>query len=230
MTGLPSERLSSRRIGIDPMALREFWISVRTAAGLMLPKAAVDSPRLDKERIEKILRGATFWLTPGAVKGYDPGDFDFLAKDEREHLQVGVARFVEVAKEVPSTAPASDLQVDDGLEGFRQILEVVRPDKYADFDAFVLGKRIETLVRDELPGWVKEMVFETGYDASGAQALWIWVEVEDAAAQGDSLRRNFLSIREILTRAAMQLCPERWAYIRLRTVSEQRPLVRSGTK
>jgi hypothetical protein len=204
------------------MAIEEFWISVRTAAGLMVPKAAVDSPRLDRGRIETILRGATFWLTPGSVKGYNPKDFEFLSEEERTRLDEGMREFKAVAESVPRQGPATDEQIKDGVLGFSKIIEVVRPDKYADFDAFVIGKKIENLVRDELPDWVREMVFETGYDSSGAPALWIWVEVEDEAAREDSIE-NFLMIRRELTAAGAQVCPDRWVYVRMRTVSEQRP-------
>ena len=205
------------------MAIEEFWNSVRTAAGLMLPKAAVDSPRLDRGRIETILRGATFWLTPGAIKGYDPTEFDFLSKEERIKLDEGVREFRTVAQSIPKKAPATDEQVEEGVASFRKILEVMRPDKYPDFDSFVIGKKIEGLIREEMPGWVREMVFETGYDASGAPALWIWVEVEDEAARKDGMFENFLMIRGELTAAGAQICPDRWVYVRMRTVSEQRP-------
>jgi hypothetical protein len=40
------------------MALRDFWISVRTAAGLFSQTAIVDSPRLNAGEIEGALRKA----------------------------------------------------------------------------------------------------------------------------------------------------------------------------
>lgn len=215
------------------MAVEEFWTSVRTAASLMVPKAAVDSPRLDRDRIERILQGATFWLTPGAIKGYypyDPKEFKFLSEEERQRLEEAVKKFKAVAESVPKKAPATDQQISEGVKEFRKILEVVRPDKYADFDAFVIGKKIEKHVRDELPQWVREMVFETGYDASGAPALWIWVEVEDEAAREKAIDENYLLISGTLRGAATQICPDRWAYIRMRTVSEQRPKTERRTK
>ena len=205
------------------MAIKEFWISVRAAASLMVPKAAVDSPRLDRDRIEKILRGATFWLTPGSIKGYDPKEFDFLSEDERTRLEEGVKEFKAVAASVPKNAPATDEQIDEGVTGFRKIIEVVRPDKYADFEAFVIGKKIENQVRDEMPDWVREMVFETGYDVGGEPGVWIWVEVEDFALEDEVLRDNAQLIREIVRRAADEVCPDRWPYVRFRTVSDQRP-------
>jgi hypothetical protein len=109
------------------------------------------------------------------------------------------------------------------VTAFRKILEVIRPDKYADFEAFVIGKKIENLVRDEIPDWVKEMVFETGYDSIGEPALWIWAEVEDFAAEDDVFRENTQLVREILRQAATEVCPDRWPYVRFRTVSDQRP-------
>jgi hypothetical protein len=224
-------RMRPGKEGSIVMALRKFWISVRTAAGMMRPRAAVDSPRLDADTIERYLRGAVFWLTPSSVDGYEgPGEFDFLPEEERHLLADGVEQFLGAARRVDQHGPATDEQIEAGLAGFRKVLEVVRPDKYADFDAFLIGKRIENQARDELPAWVRELVFETGYDASGAEALWIWAEVEDDAARDQSIPDNFLVIRDILGRAANQVCPERWPYVRLRTVSEQRPVARSNRR
>jgi hypothetical protein len=99
----------------------------------------------------------------------------------------------------------------------------MRPDKYNDIQAFIIGKRLEVWVRDALPVWVRELVFETDLDSSGTPALWIWVECEDEAVEEKSFFDKFRLVSETLREAASQICPERWTYVRLRSVSEQRP-------
>jgi hypothetical protein len=209
------------------MAVRELWLSVRNAAGLSSPRAAVDSPRLDETRITNILKAATFWLTPGAVEGFDPAkfddEFDFLPADEKKNLKKHIESFLNVARDVPGRQPATADQVKRSLPEFTKIAEVFRPDKYADYDAFVIGKRIEKSIRDDLPEWVREMVFETGEDSSGAPALWIWVEVEDEAAESATFFADFFRFEATLRTLAGKVCPDRWPYVRVRTVSDQRP-------
>ena len=205
------------------MALREFWANVGSTAGLVPSKAAVDAPRLDANRIERILRKRHDWLTPRAVQGYDPDDFEFLSAEERRDLEESVHRFLQVADQVPATARASEAQVQAALPAFRRIVEILRPDKYADLDALVIGKRIEQYLRGRLPDWVRELVFETGNDAVlGEPALWIWVEVDDDAAAEDVFHQNTRSVRDVLEPAVRKLATDRWPFIRFRSTSEQR--------
>jgi hypothetical protein len=130
------------------MALRDFWISVRTGARLIAPTATADSPRLDSAKIERILRGATIWLTPRSVHGFDASDFDFLTEAERNQLSKSVERFREIASQVPPDKPATPQQIQQALPEFLRILEVLRPDKYADPEALVVGKRVENIVSE----------------------------------------------------------------------------------
>ncbi len=187
------------------------------------PRPVVDLPRLDAERIEKILADPTTWLTPEAVEEYDPDDFEFLASPEKGQLDEAVRRLVEVASQVPDNTPATPDQIHQARPAFRQILEILHPDRYNDPDAFVAGKKIEAIVRPKLPDWVRELVFETDFDSSGSPAIWIWAEVEDEVADEEGFHAKFHPIRETLRKAASRACPERWPFVRLRSVSEQRP-------
>ncbi|MFI5458016.1 MAG: hypothetical protein ACHRXM_21460 [Isosphaerales bacterium] len=137
---------------------------------------------MDAEKIESILKGSTSWLTPKAIEGYDANDFCFLSDEERTQLTESVEQFRAIASAAPNQQPATKEQFRAAVPKFRRILEIIRPDKYADLDAFRIGKQIEQQVAGKLPEWVREMVFETGSDVNGAPALWIWVEVEDNAA------------------------------------------------
>ena len=177
---------------------------------------------MDRDRIESLLRKATFWLTPGTTKDYRAEDFDFLSTEEQRLLAEGVAEFDEVARSVPPKAPATDDQLNQGVTGFRKVLEVIRPDKYPDFEAFLIGKKIERQAHDELPDWVRELVFVTGLDHYDNPSLSIWVEGEDFALKSEVLGENAELVREILRRAAHEVCPDRWPLVSFRTVSEQR--------
>jgi len=206
------------------MSLRDFWISVRLGAGLISPKASVDSATLDANQMERILRGADLWLTPKAVEGFDEGDFGFLTPDERSRLAEHVTRFREIASTVPGNAPATNDQVRQALPELRAILEIIRPDKYGDPDAFVLGKRLEQQVQGDLPEWVRELRVETGHDASGDPALWVWVEVEDDAMTDEGFTRRIRQVKTLLENALRTISPDRWPYVRFRTVSEQQAM------
>lgn len=186
-------------------------------------RVSADSPGLnaDAERTASVLRRATFWLTPKSVDGYDPNDFDFLPDEERERLTERVRQFREAASKAPDNAPATDEQIRDAMPKFDGVLEIVRPDKYADLDSFIVGKKIEREVSGKLPEWVRGLFFETGFDVSEEPALWIWVEVDDKALDEKEILRRFDSVREELRTAASRICPERWPFIRLRETSER---------
>lgn len=196
-------------------------MSVRTGASFVLPSATVDSPKLDATRIEAMLRGAHIWLTPKSVEGYEESDFGFLSVDERARLTQGVNDFVAVARQVPPDQPATDEQVQTALPAFRCVLEVLRPDKYGDVEALTIGKRIEQHLAGNLPDWVNGLRFETGDDANGDPAIWIWVEVADAAAKADVFSKNTKQVREIIEKSLRKLGIQHWPYVRFRTSSEQ---------
>lgn len=206
------------------MSLRDFWISVRTGAGLVSPKATVDSATLDANQMERILRGADLWLTPKAVEGFDEGDFGFLTADERSRLAEHVTRFRTVASTVPGDAPARNEQVREALPDLRGILDIIRPDKYGDPDALVLGKKLEQQVHASLPAWVRDLRVETGLDASGDPAAWVWVEMEDAATTDEGFSRRIRQVKSLLENALRTISPDRWPYVRFRTVSEQQAM------
>jgi hypothetical protein len=206
-----------------PMTLQEFWANVRSAGGFLLRRAAVDSPRLDANRIERVLRRSRKWLTPKAVAGFDPDDFAFLSEEERRDLQESVNRFLQVVEQAPESGQPSEAQVEAALLPFKQIVEILRPDKYADRDALVSGKKIEQYLRGRLPDWVRELVFETGNDSTlGEPAIFIWVEIADEAAEDDVFSENTRLAWDIVDEAARKVDPERWPFNRFRSSSEQR--------
>jgi hypothetical protein len=206
------------------VSLRDFWISVRIGAGLGSPRAVVDSATLDANQIESILRRADLWLTPKVVADFDEADFGFLSPEERNRLSQHVARFRAVASTVPGDEPAPNEQVREALPELLGILDIIRPDKYGDPDAMVLGKRLEQQVHESLPAWVRDLRVETGHDASGDPALWVWVEVEDAAMTDEGFTRRIRQVKTLLENALRTISPDRWHYVRFRTVSEQQAM------
>ena len=78
--------------------------------------------------------------------------------------------FLLVADQVPEGGHPSETQVQAALPAFQKIVEILRPDKYADLDALVIGKRIEQSLAGRLPEWVRELVFETGNDVQDEPA------------------------------------------------------------
>ena len=159
------------------MAMKQFWTNVQTAARFMRSRPNIVPPAFDHEQIASALRQSTFWLTPGSIKGYDPGDLEPLNDEERKRLEEGVVEFQEVAKADREMASVTDGprgrtvasvakiiepdRIERGINGFLKILEVVRPDKYFDAEAFVIGKQIEKMIHDKMPEWVRGLTFET---------------------------------------------------------------------
>jgi hypothetical protein len=202
------------------MSLDAFWQNVRSGARLLTPGVTADAPRIDSADIERILKSSAIWLTRRSLEGFDPRDFDFLVPAEREALAESVARFREVAQHVPSDKPASEAQLQQALPAFQRVVEILRPDKYADPEALVLGKRIEQHLAGQIPDSVWELRFETGEDSSGGPALWIWVVLKDEVAEKEVFLRTADAIHRILVDATTDLGIEQWPYIRFRTNSE----------
>jgi hypothetical protein len=154
--------------------VQDFWTNVRMGAKLFATQAIVDSPQLDAEAIERMLRGTTHWLSPRAVAGFDEQDFSFLPGTERAKLAKLVADFREVASSVGPTAPAPDHVVEKALPLFRDIVQSLEFHRYGDPEAYRLGKLIEQELQAHRPAELAELRFNTGLDHSGDPALWIW--------------------------------------------------------
>src|SRR5438477_419941 len=73
-----------------------------------------------------------------------------------------------------------------------------RPDRYADADALLIGKRIEARLAPQLPQPVQEIRFETGPDATGDPAVWIWVVLSDDVGEEEVFLPAARKVRELL--------------------------------
>jgi len=181
----------------------------------------VDSPTLDEASIENALRGAALWLTPKVVWGFDAADFAFLSDLERTELSDSVASFLAVADQVPPNRPATSEQIESALPALLRIIQITRPDIYGDSDAFAAGKQIERQLTGKLPAWVRQLKFETGSDASGDAALWVWVIADDDAVRDGALRDNTRMVRQVIDDAVSRSGLNYWTYVRFRSMSEQ---------
>ncbi len=105
------------------MARDKFFLSVRTAVGTILPRVDAEHNYTEPTELERILRGATFWLTPGSVAGFDAGDFgDF---EGRETLERSVNAFLQEASKVEGNQPATLHQIEAASGPFKVIVGIV---------------------------------------------------------------------------------------------------------
>jgi hypothetical protein len=204
-----------------PMPKQEFFRNLRTARNLFFHRVQSDHTGVNAKEIEQTLSHADFWLTPAAVAGFDDGDFPELSEASRAELGRNVSEFRAVAELVPIDAPASAKQSAGALKNFMKILQITEP--YLPTPDEV-GRLREAMKRVPFPAGVLTWEFEFGQDSSGDPAVWIWVVVEDAAADDPHFAavstRLQRTIHEELQRAAL----DRWPYLRFRTESEQRAL------
>jgi hypothetical protein len=108
------------------MAKDEFFQNVRAAVRFAAPWIGKDNPYTKPGDLQRILRGATIWLTPNAVKGFDHHDFEDLPEHDRESLEENVAAFVKVAEAVPADKPATPEQLKAALPPFMNVFKAVQ--------------------------------------------------------------------------------------------------------
>jgi hypothetical protein len=207
------------------MSFHEFWLNVRTAAGIPAPQAVIDSPPLDVELLRARLAADPSWLTLDTVAGFDGTGLGLMPPDQKRALNRSVRAFRSVAHQVTASKPATKVQIDKALRAFLQILDILRPDRYVDFEAFVIGNSIQADL-DALPPWVRDYRFETGTDVGDEPAVWIWVIADDDAINPSSYFDESEAVRRLLNAALRRCGFRRWAYIRFRLESEQHALAK----
>jgi hypothetical protein len=208
------------------MALEDFWVSVRRAAPLIVRQADIDSPQLDPTEIERDLRGSTQWLTPRAVAGFDPKDFEFLPDAERERL-AGLVKDFQTLVPRPnySKKPVPEDVVEQALPLFRDIILLLEFNRYEDPDAYRLGKQIEREIADQWPPELEELQFKTKLDHSGEPGIWIRVYLtEEASLTDDQFLENAKELRHWLDPIARDVAPDRWPYLSFRSIADKAEL------
>ncbi len=207
------------------MALDQFWTSVRTGLRLYAPPRVIaDSPRLDSEAIQKALARADLWLTPATVRGYDRADFDFLPAEYRDELARLVEGFQKVVAGVNPRGPATEEQVRLATPLFRGIVEALEFDRFADADAFRVGKVLESD-----PVFPKDGVdarYRTGPDFNGEPGLKIMMYLPDSDLE--SFLARAATIRRDVTESVLRHGQPYWPYMSFRFQSDLAELQNPG--
>ncbi len=202
-------------------AITPFWANVRAASRRLSNKATVDSPKLDTTQYEKFFQRSEEWLNPNAVANFNEGDWSFLTGAERGKLADCVRDFVAATQAPGSASSITEASRTQARVAFQGVLEVLRPDKFGDPEALVIGKELESRLQGTFPDWVNGLRIDTDYDSTGEPGIWIWAEIDDAAAADDVLLNNYNTVEDQLRTALKQMNVTRWPYVRIRTTSEQ---------
>jgi len=208
------------------MALEDFWMSVRRAAGPIVRQADIDSPKLDPTEIERDLRGSTQWLTPRAVAGFDPKDFEFVPGAERERLADLVKDFRALAPRLYSREPVPEDVVERAVPLFRDIILFLELNRYEDPEAYRLGKQIEReIATAQWPPELAELQFKTKLDHAGEPGIWnrAWL-TEEASKTDDQFLKNAKELRHWLDPIARDVAPDRWPYLSFRSIADKAEL------
>jgi hypothetical protein len=207
------------------MAKQEFVQNVRLARNLLAHRVEADHPGVDAGAIERRLSRAALWLTPATVRGFDPEDFPELSEASRAELDRSVREFREVAEQVPDDGPATVEQEASALRSFGEILRIMdayfpTPDE--------LRRLREAMKEVHFPDVVQTWYHEFGRDSSDEPAVWIWVVVDDAAADDAGFTTATTRLQREIHRSLQRAGLDRWPYVRFRTFSEQRSLQAAG--
>jgi len=198
------------------MARSEFLRNVRTAASFLLPKPTTGNGQSEAE-VERLFRGASIWLIPEAVKGFDStalGWFPHFSPENRKKLERSVLAFRDVAEQVPVNEPAKQGQVNSALPPIMDLLDLLKP--YLD-DLAIQANR--TLIdAGPWPEGIVGFVCESRNDSEGEAALFVWVIVDETVRSIEELvpKSNEISLRVMDVLRNMG----RFIYVRFRAASE----------
>jgi hypothetical protein len=137
------------------MAKSEFFSNVRTAVRSLAPRVEADNPYTDSTRLERALRGATVWLTPKAVEGFEIKDFGDLPPGERNALAEHVRKFLKVARTVAPQEAAAPEQLREAVPQFLDIVVAVQKMMR---DEWVAAAR---WLVDQATGWAQARAWPT---------------------------------------------------------------------
>lgn len=203
------------------MAKLEFLQNLKTARNLFFHRVRTDHPALDAKKIAGQLERAAIWLTPSSVRGFDLRDFPELSAPIRNQLKDNIDRFVQVAKRVPPTKPAEPQEIKEAMTALLKVIEILNPYLPSGGE---LQKVQEALQRIKYPNFVRNFEFELRTDSTGDPAVWVWVFVDDSAAQREEFTEMGSEVEERIRNALSEAGITRWPYVRFRTPAEQRAL------
>lgn len=89
-------------------------------------------------------------------------------------------------------------------------------------------EEVINLLKRKSPPEVNDLVFESGFDAGGEPAIWVWVIFEDTALETKWTFDNRSQIRDSIVQELRDAGIPDWTYVRFRTASEQSELCREA--
>lgn len=198
----------------DP--LHDFWANIQYAHKFMPPLAVSNPFRLTAEEVEKEFR-----LTSHTAEGFQKEAFvSFLTPSELDKLEQAVKEVRIVASELAADTVATAEQRKRALPHFQDIVSILAPDRFADPEAFVIGKKIEAKIAAKRPAKLDHLRFMSGSDSTGDPALWVWAYTKEKESGEYDSKAFFAAVDEIapvLKGAAEEVAPERWPYISYRS-------------
>jgi hypothetical protein len=198
---------------------------LRAARNFLFHHVDGDRERSGPDDVARRPARAAIWLSPASVRGFDVSDFPELTEPVREELREHVEAFARIAGQVPPTEPVNEEQLEAARQSFLSILRIMEPYLPTGEETRMLRDAMKNV---RFPAGVLTWEFEFGRDSTGDPAVWIWIVVDDTAANEPGFDReaNLLprQIREALRKSGI----ERWPYVRFRTASEQKALAAAG--
>lgn len=207
------------------MAKQEFIQNVRLAQNLLSHRVEANGHGVNADQVARRLSHAALWLTPASVRGLDADDFPELSDAAREELERSVREFRQVAEQVPEDGPATAGQEAAARRSFLNVVRILEP----YFPTPEELRRLRGALKEvHFPSVVETWDYEFGRDSSGDPAVWIWVLVDDVAADDATFTDNTVRLRREIHQAIQRAGLDRWPFVRFRTVSEQRSLQAVG--
>lgn len=207
------------------MPKQEFIRNVQLARNLFAHRVGAGQPVVNEEEMSRRLSRAALWLTPASVRGFDAADFPELPDETRGLLERSVHQFRKIAAAVEENEPATAEQEGAALRNFEEIIRILHP--YSP-NTGELDQLRAVMSAIHLPDFVQTWDYEFGLDWSGDPAVWIWLVVDDDAANHPSFMTTSTRLQREIHRALKATGSERWPYVRFRTFSEQRELQAVG--
>jgi hypothetical protein len=208
------------------MSKLRFLKKLRHARNLFVHRVHVDSRTTDAETIARRLASSALWLTPFVVEDFDPAEFPEIPEADRERLSDAVDRFAGIARSVPPNQPATDNQILEATVAFQAILDLLQNYIQQDREADEVRRILMSLT---FPREVLTWDIEFGTDSTGDPALWLWIILEDGAANDVEFAALTAGIRDQIRRALRDAHIESWPYVRFRTASEEQEILQGAT-
>jgi len=176
------------------------------------------------EMMEEALNQPEIWLTPSSVKGYDAADFVFLPPEQVAELTTNVEGFLAIAKAVRLSKSSTPDQVNAARPLFEKIVKLLEFDRFADAEAFRIGKRIESdplFPRED----VVDVRYRTGYDWQGEPALKMMVYIRNA---DEGFLSSGMEVKDKIFELARELDAPYFPFISVRSEGDLANLPKVG--